>query len=433
MSGLWDRLSLRVKLTLGYALIFSLSVLLGAAGVYLVARSTLIRSLDTTLQETASVARASIEWDGRRYFFAPDLKPSGDLYVELLSLQGMPLTAVGQAPPGPPLPLTLGVSSGPDRRYLTQTAGQGLYLRLSRPSDTLSEVSEVLGRILGLGSLAMILLACAAGYFLADRALRPVDAVARTADRIARSGQYSQRVTAAPGRDEMAVLTGAVNRMLDQLESTIDREKSFARIAAHELRTPLTALKGRLDLALERPRDNETYLKTLTVMRSRVHALAALSEGLLELARTDAPVQLAAVELGSVVLDVAETLRGTFRDQGKALALDVEESWVQAEMPGLQQLVLNLLQNALKYGGEQVRIQVTRGQLVVHDSGSGPDPAEWERLRRPFERGQGLQAVPGSGLGLALVQALVDRWEARLDPGWSSTGFSVEVRWLTAR
>lgn len=174
----------------------------------------------------------------------------------------------------------------------------------------------MLGRILGLGSLAMVLLACAAGYFLADRAQRPDDAVARTADRISRSGQYGQQVTAAPGRDEMTVLTGAVNRMLHQLERTIDREKWFARIAAHELRTPLTALAGRQDLALERPRDNETYLKTLTVMRSCVHALAALSEGLLELARTDAPVQLAAVELGSVVLDVAETLRGTFHVQG---------------------------------------------------------------------------------------------------------------------
>lgn len=109
------------------------------------------------------------------------------------------------------------------------------------------------------------------------------------------------------------------------------------------------------------------------------------------------------------------------------LTLDVEEWWVHAERPGLRQLVLNLLQNALKYGGEQVRIQVTRGQLVVHDSGSGPDPAQWERLCRPFERGQGLQAVPGSGLS----PALANRWGASFDPGWSSTGFSVEVRWLT--
>lgn len=136
MSGLWDRLSLRVKLTLGYALIFSLSVLLGAAGVYLVALSTLIRSLDITLQETASVARASIEWDGRRCFFAPDLKPSGDLYVELLSLQGTPLTAVGQAPPGPPLP-------DADRRPGPVVAEQhGGTLRLSR-----AEAGGLLARI----------------------------------------------------------------------------------------------------------------------------------------------------------------------------------------------------------------------------------------------------------------------------------------------
>lgn len=429
MRAIWDRLTLRIKLTLGYALIFSLSILLGAAGVYLVAQGTLTHSLDTTLQDTASAARTDIEREKGRYIFAPELRPSGDLYVELLGSGGTRLAAVGQPFESPGLPLVPGVNSALGRRYLTQVVGNGLYLRVSRPSDTLSEVMETLGRILGLGSLAMILLACASGYFLADRALRPVDEVARTADRIADSGHYLERVAWSPGTDEMAVLTRTVNRMLDKLASTIDREKSFARIAAHELRTPLAAIKGRLDLALERPRDNETYLKTLSVMRSRVDALVALSEGLLELARTDAPLQLTRVELGSVVLDAAEGLRDAFGAQHKHLELDVEESWVQAEMPGLQQLVHNLLENGLKYGGARVQAQVTPGRFIVHDDGSGPDPDEWERLLRPFERGAGMQATAGSGLGLALVQALTTRWHARLEPSWSGAGFTLQVCW----
>ena len=435
LSALWIPLSLRLKLTLGYALIFSLSVMLGAAGVYLSARSTLSHALDAGLSETASVAQASIEREAGGYLFAPDLKPSGDLYVELLSAQGRrvafagtadPAELGGQAPVRPPVP---GFKTSAQRRILTQALSGGLYLRLSRPSDTLSEVTETLGRILLVGSLGMIVLACAAGYVLADRALRPVDSVARTARRIADSGRYGERVPSSPGTDEMAVLTTTVNRMLDQMAATIEREKSFARTAAHELRTPLTSLKGRLDLALERPRNNEAYLKTLSVMRSRVNALVALSEGLLELARTDAPVQLAHIELGSVVLDAAEGLRGAFRAQGRRLHLDIEESWVQAEMPGLAQLVENLIGNALKYGGEQVQVRVSAGTLSVHDDGSGPERRDWERLLRPFERGAGLQAVPGSGLGLALVQALTVRWNARLEPVWEDGGFSLDVVW----
>lgn len=213
---------------------------------------------------------------------------------------------------------------------MTVAVSGGRLLRVSRPSDTLTEVSETLGRVLLLGSLLMIGVACAAGYFLADRALRPVDEVARTARRIARSGQYLERVTQTPGHDEMALLTETVNLMLDRLSGTIDREKEFARIAAHELRTPLTAIKGRLDLALERPRDNETYLKTLSVMRDRVNALVRLSEGLLELARSDAPLKLTATELGAATLSAKLSWMRRYRvrsgKQGKS-ARYVNRTW----------------------------------------------------------------------------------------------------------
>ena len=436
-GALLNRLSLRVKLTVGYALIFSVCVLAGALGVYLAARGTLLQSLDTTLRQTASVAQASLE-PGVAAGFAPELQPTRDLSVELLTASGTRLGLLGTDGPGPNLPLVPGLTTVAGHRVLTVLVGGGRLLRVSRPSDTLTEVNETLGRILLLGSLLMIGVACAAGYFLADRALRPVDEVARTARRIARSGQYLERVTQTPGRDEMALLTETVNLMLDRLSGTIDREKEFARIAAHELRTPLTAIKGRLDLALERPRDNETYLKTLSVMQGRVNALVKLSEGLLELARSDAPLKLTATELGAAALSAAESQRDAFLAAGKRLELDVEESWVQAELPGLQQLVQNLLENALKYGGPVVQVQVKAGTLAIHDSGSGPEQAEWERLLRPFERGQRLQvpgqgqplqSVPGSGLGLALVSALAARWGVQVVPSWSDTGFAVRLIW----
>jgi len=427
----WGRTSLRVKLTFGYALIFSMCVLLGAVGVYLTARTTLLNSLDATLRETASVAQASIETTGNQMSFAPKLQPAGDLSIELLSPSGRVLQSVGPSFQTRALPLVPGLDSTEERRVLTLDVGGGRLLRVSRPSDTLTEVNETLGRILVVGSLLVILVACAAGYFLADRALRPVDEVVRTARRIAHGGQYLDRVPQAPGtdEDEMARLTGTVNLMLDRLWATIDRDKEFARIAAHELRTPLTAIKGRLDLALERPRDNETYQKTLSVMRSRVNALVRLSEGLLELARSDAPLNLVSVELGGVALGVAEHQRDAFLEANKRPELDVEESWVLAELPGAAQVIQNLLENALKYGGPRVRLRVGGGQLEIQDSGPGPEQAQWARLVKPFERGSALQSVPGSGLGLALVVALATRWNAELTPDWKEAGFSVRLHW----
>ncbi|ULH17125.1 HAMP domain-containing histidine kinase (plasmid) [Deinococcus sp. KNUC1210] len=233
----------------------------------------------------------------------------------------------------------------------------------------------------------------------------------------------------SPGRDEMARLTLTVNRMLDRLASSIEREKEFARTAAHELRTPLTALKGRLDLALERPRDEETVHRTLLIMRNRVQSLIALSEGLLELARTDTPPLLVPLELGAATLSVAERLHDSAQHGGRRLQLDIEESWILAEMPGLQVVIDNLLSNALKYGGAAVRVRVHGQTLSIRDSGPGPLESEWARLLRPFERGTGVQNVPGSGLGLALVHAHVQRWPAHLSAQWQAGGFSVSVVW----
>ena len=242
---------------------FALTVVLGAVGVYFVSRSSLTNSLDATLRETASVAQASIERQGSAAGFAPELKATSDLSIELLSAAGLPLASVGRDEDASP-PLKLGFVSFAEQRIFTQRLAGGLYLRVSRPSDTLSHLLEILARILFLGSFIMIALACLAGYWLADRALRPVDAVARTAAAIAGRGDYRERVPALAGHDEMARLTQTVNAMLDQLEHTIEREKQFARIAAHELRTPLTVLKGRLELTLERPRDIAAYQKALS-------------------------------------------------------------------------------------------------------------------------------------------------------------------------
>ena len=425
-------LSLRLKLTLGYALIFSLSVLLGALGVFLAARGTLTHSLDANLRDTAHLAQADLERVNGQPSFAAEFQPSGEVSIELLSPTGTRLALVGNAPP-PTLPLTLGSYKAQHRRVYLSALPGGLLLRVSRASDSLDEVVELLGHVLLLGSALMIVVACAAGYVLADRALRPVDAVVSMAERIAAGGQYAERVAVSPGRDEMARLTITVNRMLDRLAGSIEREKEFARTAAHELRTPLTALKGRLDLALERPRDEETLLKTLSVMRNRVDSLVQLSEGLLELARTDAPVELERFELGAATVGIAEQQRDSAQQWHKQLHLDIEETWILAEMPGLQLVIQNLLGNALKYGGPLVRVQIQGQRLSIHDSGPGPQPAEWERLLRPFERGAGVQNVPGSGLGLALAHAHVQRWPATLEPQWDAGGFAVVVTWAEDR
>lgn len=434
----WNRLSLRLKLTLGYALIFSLSVVLGAVCVFVLARGSLTGTLDTTLHETASLARGSLIGRGLAQRFTDALQPPPELSLELLSAQGEVLDVAGQAVSGADVPLVaparLGVYTHRDRRVLTETLPGGLLLQVSRASDTLTALLETLARVLLAGSVLMIGLACLAGYYLADRALKPVDEVARTADSITRSGSYRGRVPPAPGSDEMARLTGTVNSMLDHLEATIERERSFARTAAHELRTPLTALQGRLELALERPREAADYRRSLEIMQGRVDELLSLAQGLLALAETDRPAALELMNLSAQATEVTGELHDLSQRLGKQLGWQQEpseplERWVWAEPLGVRQVLRNLLENALKYGGPRVTVRVSPHALTVWDSGPGPQPQEWARLARPFERGAGLQGVSGSGLGLPLVMALAQRWDARVEPLWEDGGFGVRLSW----
>ncbi|CAM3460927.1 histidine kinase [Deinococcus saxicola] len=429
LQNVLSRLSLRLKLTLGYAVVFTVTVLLGGAGVYYAAERALTASLDSTLRETASVAQASIDQEDDRAKFQSELKPSGDLSIELLSSSGRILARAGDVEDDVrgTYPVTPGFATEDALRVLTLRVDD-VYLRVSRPTDTLLGFLETLAQLLLVGSVFMIAASCGAGYWLANRALKPVDAVARTAESIAARGDYAERVPQSPGTDEMARLTRTVNLMLDGLAGTIEREKDFARTAAHELRTPLTVLRGRLDLALERPREAAEYQRALLGMVGRVEALSALTEGLLALARTDAPAELEEVELAGIAAGVVESCEDMAHGCGKHIRLNLEPTWVRAEGEGVERAIRNLLENALKYGGgEEIILKVAAHKIQVISGGPGPDPAQWPRLLQPFERGAGVQGVSGSGLGLALVSALARRWDAQLVPEWEGETFSVAL------
>ncbi|GMA15121.1 hypothetical protein GCM10025871_14520 [Deinococcus metallilatus] len=419
--------SLRLKLTLGYALVFILASLLGAALIYLVASTELTRSLDATMEETAAIVVGNIEREDGAARFAADLQVRSELALELLDARGQVTAQAGDKEKlnlGSPRP---GFQTVQDWRVYTVPLAGGGWLRVLRPTDLLSGLLETLARVLVGAALLMIVLSCLGGYLLADRALKPIDRVALAAASIARRGAYRERVPVAPGGDELTRLSTTVNAMLGSLEGTIEHEKSFARMAAHELRTPLTTLAGRVELLLDRPRDAAAYRAGLLQLQERIGALRALSEGLLSLARADAPPLLEPVDLAGTVLAVAEDLRPEFRAAGKTLHLDVEESWVQAEPEGVRQATVNLLQNALKYGGSQVTLRVRPRELSVADDGPGPPRENWPRLLRPLERGPGVQGISGSGLGLAVVAALARRWQADLRPGWAAPGFTVTL------
>jgi len=419
-------MSLRWRLTLFYTLVSALMLSLAGLGFYVSLHSSLNRSLDDSLREAARLAASQLGGDGE----APTQFSSGDAQEFDRRLSGVTslllYTSKGQlsdhfGPNRAPAPLEVGFFSAQSRRYFTQRLENGEWVQAVRSSVETSETLSNAQRLFLLGLPVLLLLGLAGGYLLADRALRPVDAVSRLASDIARRGSTGERVPQSPGFDEMARLTQTVNAMLERLEQTLERERAFALSAAHELRTPLSLLIGRLGLALERERkpedDTRTFVKLLEVSRD----LNGTVEALLALARSSGPLTPQRVDLDALALETVERLSPSLKGQNVTLHLELERAHTSGDALSLGLALSNLLENALKYGATGGHLWLATSQagdearLEVRDDGPGVLESELERLVRPFQRGAGMQGTPGSGLGLALVSALCEQHGGRLE------------------
>lgn len=206
--------------------------------------------------------------------------------------------------------------------------------------------------------------------------------------------------------------------MLDRLAAAFARERRFTADAAHELRTPLTALKGRIEVALSRPRSAEEHTALLRALANDVDQLARLSGDLLLLARLDdgeLRPEFEPLWLDDLLVSVVESVHDLAEARG--LVLHYERApmvSVAGDLSQLSRLFLNLLDNALKFTPTQgvVTVRLTTdetGALVtVADTGPGITPDHLPLLGRRFYRGDAGRArgVGGSGLGLAIASEI---------------------------
>jgi signal transduction histidine kinase len=268
-----------------------------------------------------------------------------------------------------------------------------------------------------LAVLPLLFLSAAMGYGIADRALRPVDQVITLASRIAKEGQPGERVPQAPGRDELARLTGTVNAMLAQLERQLTRERLFAHLSAHELRTPISVIRAAATLALERERDGGEYRATLEQVRRVSEEMTDLTTRLLALARASTPNDPKPINLADLALLTAEHHEAQALAKGVRLQITADDAPTHGDLSALALAAGNLVQNAIRHAPDNSVVEIQSGRVVgwavlgVRDRGPGIDEPEVSRLLQPFQRGNGAEAggaeAGGAGLGLALTQAIV--------------------------
>ena len=301
--------------------------------------------------------------------------------------------------------------------------GAGATTYLLQVGVTLAPNDAALRRyrdLLLLGVPACLLLAGVGSWWLSAFALAPLIRLAGAARDID-VRTLERRLPTRGVDDELEDVARAFNGVLERLEHAVGEMRQFSAALAHELRTPLAALRGEIELALGRLNAGDANRDHLASQIEEIDRLKRLIEQILTLARAEAgqiPLTFAPLDAGELAASLVEQLEPVAQARGITLTCErVAGAVVQADGEWLRRLLINLLDNALKFTNDGGRVQVQvapaghRVTIAVRDTGVGISPADRPHVFERFFRADPSRtsSTEGTGLGLSLVQWIVER------------------------
>ncbi|POX37097.1 two-component sensor histidine kinase [Streptomyces sp. Ru73] len=282
--------------------------------------------------------------------------------------------------------------------------GRGAVQVAQQFSDTEDLLTQLQRRTAVL-ALAVVVAAGLAGWWLARRITGRLVRLTAAAEEVAETGDLRIAVPVA-GRDEVARLGLAFDRMLGRLARSVEDQRRLVQDAGHELRTPLTSLRTNISVLARIDRLPPAARAELTAdLAGEVRELTDLVNELIELAAgqlNDEPY--VEVSLAEIAEDVAARAR---RRTGRAVTVEADDTLVTGRPAALQRAVANLVDNATKFdadGDEPIVIEVTGHRVAVYDRGPGLTEEECARVFDRFYRAPTARSLPGSGLGLSIVR-----------------------------
>lgn len=312
----------------------------------------------------------------------------------------------------------------------------GYHLLIGRDVQARVKLRELLADALLWGLVVVAVMALAGAFVVRSLFRRTLANVSATATAIS-AGDFSRRVRVSGRGDEFDQLAETINDMLDRIGRLMEGVRAVSNAIAHDLRTPITRARTRLeDAALHAATPGELHA-AIERATDDLDGIVAVFQALLRISEIEAGSRRSAfteLDLAAVLADVAELYGALAEENGLRLVLDVPASLPvppslpAASLPGailpvpvlpvrgdpemLRQAVTNLIDNAVKFSppGGEVRLSAVVGpawvEITVADQGPGIPPEDRARATERFFRGEAARSTPGSGLGLALVQAV---------------------------
>jgi two-component system, OmpR family, sensor kinase len=279
----------------------------------------------------------------------------------------------------------------------------------------LRELGNTAWKLTGIGG-AILLLGLAGGWWIASRAMRPIQDISATAAKIS-AGDLSQRINVGDAENELGQLAATLNSTFSRLETSFAQQRQFTADAAHELRTPLAVILSETQATLKRERGADEYRQSVEVCQRITQRMRRLIESLMELARLDAgqeQMKRMQFDLSGTVRECVELVRPLAEQRGVKIQCDLPGLECAGDPERIAQVVANLLTNAVQYNKPDGEIRVT-GQrqngsvsLTVADTGLGISAEDLPRVFERFYRAEKSRSSGNAGLGLSICKAIVE-------------------------
>jgi heavy metal sensor kinase len=429
------RLPVRARITAWYVTL--LAVVIAAVGVFLAVRlrADLTQGIDLSLRPAAAQIAADYRKEGVPEFAdsagtvlkgeraaAQLLAPDGTV----LASYGDPVAASPMLGPGAAATMTRTLG-GQAFRLTAQRVVRNGEPRIVVAAQSLAVVERAVRRVIvllliaGPAALAAIALG---GWWLARRALVPVERMTASAERIG-VDQLGERVAVPRAQDELAHLARTLNGMLARIEGGVAEQRRLIADTSHELRTPLAAMLAELDVSLREDDLSPSARAVLLSVREEAERLGRTVDDLLTLAAGDDGRLVARPEPADLA-DVAARVQAALRPLAERRRVRVERrgdpAGVLADAELLAHALRNVVENAIKFGPEGGTVIVTTetgdgwSRVVVEDEGPGVPPELRERVFDRFFRADAsrTRATGGSGLGLAIARDIVAAHDGRV-------------------
>ena len=291
--------------------------------------------------------------------------------------------------------------------HLLEFASGGVWIRGIYEATGAQFILDSVVRVILIALPALVVLAALGGWLITRNAFRVVDELRQQADSISGGQDLSRRIPVNGERDELYHLAGTLNRMFDRLEDSFQAEQQFISDVSHELRTPTAVILAECQYALGAEQAEQTA--ALEVIQRQGKRMSRMTEEMLTLSR----MERGQTQLEREETDLTELVEVICEDQQELLPEHLTLRWelepVTAEVHQdmMIRLVINLLNNAVRYAKSEILVTLTCHHdtvtLTVADDGVGIEPEHQKRIFQRFYQVDGARARKSGGLGLGLA------------------------------